>query len=130
MSLDRSNIQLRRAAIVLVASAATVAPIAAAPAAHAKSRASVGIPGFSFSPQTLVVHPGTRVTWTNTHAHVPHNVTTKAGSRVGFASPQFMWAAGSGPGGPSSFTVKLTKKGTYNYECTLHQGMTGKVIVR
>jgi plastocyanin len=133
MSIGR-NVRLRSAVAIVAVSAASVTTVVAAPAASAKSRTSVAIPGFFFSPSTITVHPGTRVTWTNTHLNssgvaVPHDVTTDAGSRVGFASPTLTAPSAAGPGNPS-FTVKLTKKGTYAYHCSIHPGMKGTVVVR
>ena len=57
------------------------------------------------------------MTWTNKDT-MAHNVTANGGA---FKSPTLA------PGGVFSF--KFTKAGTYAYNCTLHGGMNGTVIV-
>jgi plastocyanin len=78
----------------------------------------VKIDNFSFTPQTLTVHPGTTVTWVNKD-DVPHTVTStdkKFKSRALDTDEQF------------SFT--FSAPGTYNYFCSVHPHMTGKIIVQ
>jgi plastocyanin len=64
------------------------------------------------------VKVGETVTWTNDDT-VDHNVTAKSGAH--FASRAF------GSGGTYRFTPK--RAGTVNYVCTLHPGMTGRIVV-
>ncbi len=78
----------------------------------------VKIDNFSFTPQTLTVHPGTTVTWVNKD-DVPHTVTStdkKFKSRALDTDEQF------------SFTFSAA--GTNNYFCSVHPHMTGKIIVQ
>jgi plastocyanin len=73
---------------------------------------------FAFSPATLTVKTGTKVTWTNSDS-VTHTVTADQGT---FDS------GGLSPG--SSFSFTFTKTGTYSYHCNIHHSMTATVIVQ
>jgi plastocyanin len=78
----------------------------------------VKIDNFRFEPQEITVAPGTTVVWTN-RDDVPHTVTSiedKFHSKALDTDDAF------------SFTFK--DPGTYEYYCTLHSKMTGKVIVK
>jgi amicyanin len=80
--------------------------------------ADVKIDNFSFTPQTITVAAGTTVTWTN-RDDIPHTVVSNDGvfkSKVRDTDEKF------------SFT--FTKAGTYDYFCSVHPKMTGKVIVQ
>ncbi|HXZ14274.1 MAG TPA: cupredoxin family copper-binding protein [Candidatus Sulfotelmatobacter sp.] len=93
---------------------------AASPAAiQSKAQATeVKIDNFSFSPQELTVAAGTKVTWIN-RDDIPHTVTStsdKFKSKALDTDDQF------------SFTFDAP--GTYEYFCSIHPKMTGKVIVK
>ena len=79
--------------------------------------AEVMIDNFTFSPQTLTVRAGTKVTWTN-RDDIPHTVasTTKA-----FKSPALDT--------DDSYSFTFTTAGSYEYFCSLHPHMTGTVVV-
>jgi len=80
--------------------------------------AQVKIDNFSFEPREITVAPGTTVVWTN-RDDVPHTVTSnddKFGSKAMDTDDTF------------SFTFK--DAGTYEYYCSVHPKMTGKVIVK
>lgn len=131
MSPVRRSIRARRATCILVVSAAAIAPLAAQTTANAtpkKKAAAVSINGFSFSPSQITVRPGARVTWTNTHVingnAVPHDVTKTAGPRKHFASGDLIAT------GKNTFTLKLSKPGTYAYKCDRHDSMTGTIVVK
>jgi plastocyanin len=66
----------------------------------------------------LTVPLGTTVTWIN-HDDDPHTVTSTANV---FRSP--------GLDTDETWAYTFTRPGTYEYFCTLHPLMTGKVIVR
>jgi amicyanin len=87
-------------------------------AAAAAQSPSVHIDNFSFTPAEITVAPGTTLTWVNGD-DIPHTVvaTNKAfRSKVMDTEQQF------------SFTFK--EPGTYEYFCSLHPHMKGKVIVK
>jgi plastocyanin len=79
---------------------------------------SVTIDNFSFTPKEITVAAGTTITWVN-HDDVPHTVVSpdkKFRSKALDTDDQF------------SFT--FTDAGTYNYFCSVHPMMTGKIIVK
>jgi plastocyanin len=82
----------------------------------APSGPAVTIQDFSFSPPSLEVKIGDKVTWTNQDS-APHNVLGDA-----FKSPDM-------PTG-GTFTYTFDKAGTFTYKCGIHPSMTGTVIVK
>jgi plastocyanin len=78
---------------------------------------SVDIGDDFFNPSSLAVTAGTTVTWTNRGSR-GHTVT---GDQGAFDSGTL------NPGGTFSFTFK--DKGTFNYHCGFHSGMTAKIVV-
>ncbi len=84
-----------------------------------RTKVEIRIDNFSFKEQTLTVRPGTVVTWVN-HDDAPHKIVSTDKST--FASPVL------DTDGRFSFT--FTKAGTYDYFCSIHPLMTGKVIVK
>jgi plastocyanin len=81
---------------------------------------AVAIQNFSFTPQTLTVKAGTKVTWTNNDTTI-HNVTSTSGPAIDAATTS-LFSSGSLNGG-QSFSYTFTKAGTYYYECTIHASM-------
>ena len=67
-----------------------------------------------FGPEAIEVPVGTTVTWRWEGDH-PHNVVGD-----GFESPVQE---------DGTFAHTFTEAGTYDYRCTLHPGMRGKVVV-
>jgi plastocyanin len=109
----------KRAAIVLLACAAIVAPAAAlaSPGQVARTH-TVILSDLKFHPGTLTIKRGESVTWVWRDGSIAHNVT----------GPGFHSRTQS----HGSFTVRFTHTGTFNYRCTIHmaEGMVGKIIVR
>ena len=85
---------------------------AAAPAIGAGK--SVAAKDDFFSPKTVSISKGSKVTWRFVGDN-PHNVVGK-----GFKSA----VKSSGV-----FRHKFTRRGTFNYRCTIHSGMTGTIKV-
>jgi plastocyanin len=83
----------------------------AAPATH-----RVTIDAFEFKPATLTVKQGDSVVWRNADP-VPHSATAK----------------GTFDSGPlatgASWRYTATKKGRFDYVCTLHPTMKGVLVV-
>ena len=77
----------------------------------------VRIDNFTFSPATLTVAPGTTVTWVNGD-DIPHAVAAKDRS---FRSKAL------DTDGRFSFTFMTP--GQYDYFCSLHPHMVGKIVV-
>ena len=81
---------------------------------------TVAIQDSSFTPQTLTVKAGTKVTWTNNDSTV-HDVTSTDGPGTD-ATTTDLFSSGSMSAG-QSFSYTFTKAGTYYYECTIHASM-------
>lgn len=78
-----------------------------------------GASGFTFAPPTVVIKTGGSVAWT--WGATAHNVTFDAVAGV---------PASIGTGGNVSATRTFNSAGNFAYQCTIHAGMTGKVVVR
>ena len=88
------------------------------PAATAMSAPMVKIDNFTFNAATITVKVGTTVTWTNGD-DIPHTVVAKDKS---FKSSVLDTG--------DKFTFTFTKAGQFDYFCSLHPHMTGRVIVK
>ncbi len=82
---------------------------------------TVIIKGFAFSPSSLTVPVGTKVTFLMEDSGVQHNVTS-TGATTFANSPNLDKG--------QNYTVTFSKAGTYTYKCSIHPSMTGTVIVR
>jgi plastocyanin len=78
----------------------------------------VRIDNFAFTPPTLVVSPGTTVTWTNADDEA-HTVVEK--------ERKFKSAALDTD---DTFSQTFTVPGEYEYVCSIHPYMTGKIVVK
>jgi plastocyanin len=78
---------------------------------------TVTIEDYSFQPSTLVVAMGTTVTWHN-QGSVDHTVTSDTGG---------LFDSRVSPG--NDFSVPFSTPGTYNYHCSIHTSMHGKIVV-
>ena len=87
-------------------------------AAAAANSAAVSIDNFNFTPPTLVVAPGTTVIWTNADDS-PHTVREKDGKFKSAALDT-----------DDKFSETFTAPGEYEYFCSIHPYMTGKIVVR
>ena len=85
----------------------------------APSATTVSTVGTSFSPATITVAPGASVTWQI--AGATHNVTFGGTKPVGGDIPD--------TGAGNSIVRSFSTEGTYDYQCTRHSGMTGRVVV-
>ncbi|MGN6473469.1 MAG: cupredoxin domain-containing protein [Mycobacteriales bacterium] len=81
---------------------------------------TVVIKGFKFSPSTLTVPVGTKVTFLQEDG-TPHTVT-------GSGNSAFINSAPLNKG--QSYSVTFAKAGTYNYICSIHTTMHGTVVVQ
>ncbi|HEV2952713.1 MAG TPA: plastocyanin/azurin family copper-binding protein [Candidatus Dormibacteraeota bacterium] len=72
---------------------------------------------FAFSPQVIAVHAGDTVTWTNQDADA-HTVTFDSDG------------TGSTPlDTGKTFQHIFAAPGTFTYHCSIHNSMTGEVVV-
>jgi len=79
--------------------------------------AEVKIDNFTFEPQELIVKAGTKITWTN-RDDIPHTVVS---SDLIFKSKTLDT--------DDTFSFTPAKPGTYEYFCSIHPKMTGKILV-
>ncbi len=80
---------------------------------------TVIIKNFTFNPQTLSVKLGTKVTFTNEDS--TGHTATGTGSSASIKSPTL--------NNGQSYTVTFTKRGTYQYVCSIHPYMKGTITV-
>jgi plastocyanin len=92
-------------------------PLPAGEAVAANS-AAIRIDNFNFTPPTMVVAPGTTVTWTNADDS-PHSVREKDGKFKSAALDT-----------DDTFSQTFTAPGEYEYFCSIHPRMVGKVVVK
>ena len=85
---------------------------------NAADKYRVKIDNFSFTPVTLTVPPGTKVTWTNAD-DIPHTVVADDKT---FKSKVLDT--------DEAFTYTFDKPGTYSYFCSIHPKMTAKIVVQ
>jgi plastocyanin len=99
----------------------TAPPTSPSPAARGTQ---VTIRNFAFQPAELEVAVGTTVEWVNGEDSVPHTVTS---GTPGYPAGVF----DSGRLRPGdSFRFTFQQPGTYEYFCSIHTRMRGRIIVK
>ena len=105
--------------IALLLAGASESPSAGEAAVQAAANpAAVKIDNFNFTPPTLVVVPGTTVTWTNDDDS-PHTVREKDGKFKSAALDT-----------DETFSQTFSTPGEYEYICSIHPRMVGKIVVK
>jgi plastocyanin len=105
-------------------SSSSAAPSSSTTASHpattppTKKAARVAISNFAYTPKTITVRAGTKITWIN-HDSTAHTAT---------AANHVFDTGTINPGTSRSITV--TKAGSYQYICSFHPFMHGTIIVR
>ncbi len=107
-----------RARSIIAATAAVATVFLVGGAVAVAATRAVAISGFVFSPATVTINVGDRVTWTNADS-VAHTATATGGA----------FDTGDIAQGQSA-SVRFTRAGTYAYACTPHPSMTGTIRVR
>lgn len=82
----------------------------------------VVIRDFRFQPAELHVSPGTKVTWINCESEATQNVAHTTTADGGAWSSPLLEVG-------RSFTTTITASGTYDYHCTPHPSMRGRIVV-
>jgi amicyanin len=122
LRLDRGRSQgvLRALRLAVLFTALAAAPCLAEDAANAGAGpvATVSMDHNTFIPGEITVVPGTTVTWTNTEA-MPHTVVDQ---NKAFRSKILIK--------DGSFSFTFTTAGDYDYLCSIHPFMKGKIIVK
>ncbi len=83
---------------------------------HATGDTVIEVHDNSFAPDTTTVAVGETVTWDFATADLPHDVV-------------FSDEHGSDVLRDGTWSTSFDESGTYDYECTLHRGMTGRITV-
>jgi alcohol dehydrogenase (cytochrome c) len=73
---------------------------------------------YAYTPQVVEIPSGTTLTWVN-DGSVIHTATAADGS----------WDTGDIPGGGGKASVTFSTSGTFNFNCTPHPWMLGRVVV-
>jgi plastocyanin len=102
--------------VLAVALIATQAAPAAAPGANASRAKTVDIDQFEFQPKKLSVGKGGRVIFVNSSGTT--HTATDAGA----------FDTGRIKAGRSA-AIRFARRGTFNYHCTIHPFMHGKIVV-
>ena len=105
--------------LAAVAATATLGVAVAVVPAQAGSSKTVAVKNNAFSPTSVKIGKGGKVTWKWTQGGVPHNVTPASGG------------AGSKTSSKKGYTFAktFTKAGTFKYVCTIHSSMKMTVKV-
>ena len=105
---------MRRRTLIV---AATSAAAASLPAWAAGKTHTVRIEGMKFTPATLAVQAGDRITWQNQDV-VPHTATAAGRFDSGSIAPGKSWTQVAPP------------PGRYEVVCTFHPGMKAQLVVQ
>jgi plastocyanin len=90
-----------------------------------RAEVAVAMSDISFRPASIIISPGTRVTWTNGDI-VEHFVNTDSHP----AHTYFLQQNSRGLAAGASFSVIFTQPGAYPYHCSAHAAqMTGMIVV-
>lgn len=81
---------------------------------------TVTLKNIAFSPKSLTVSKGSTVTFAFRDVDTEHNVTSTGSMRF-----KRIGSRSSG-----SVARTFSHAGTYRYACTLHPGMSGRIVVR
>jgi plastocyanin len=81
---------------------------------------TITLKDIAFSPKSLKISKGSTVTFAFRDGDTTHNVTSVGSKRFKTISNR--------SSGSKSRT--FAKAGTYRFQCTLHPGMTGRIVVR
>jgi Icc protein len=100
-----------------MAGSATMQPAKRATRSRALAPNQVGIDNFTFTPPTIHVSTGAEITWIN-FDDVPHVI---ADARGAFASRALDTN--------QRFAHRFATPGTYDYFCSIHPTMTGRIVV-
>ncbi len=104
--------------ILIIAMLAGTLSLAQSPASSPAPSTTVTIDNFTFSPMTIEVQRGATIKWINKD-DIPHVVASTVGTFKSRAIDT-----------DGSFVFTFTEPGTYEYYCSVHPKMTGKIVVK
>ena len=117
MQATRTSLSIRHLALIAAAGILAVGALSLSPVVRAGTAHSVQIVDFAYAPATLTITAGDTVTWTNLDAAV-HTATSTTGA---FDSSDLDQG--------ESFSLTFTTPGAYDYLCSPHPFMTGRIVV-
>lgn len=107
-----------RTATIPVGNAPRKVVVQRATTVSGKSATKVSIANFAFTPAETVIASGESVTWSNDDG-APHGLEYQDGGKgIDLLLPG------------ASFSRSFDRPGTYDYHCSVHPYMTGRVVVR
>ena len=112
------NTRLAMLAAIVTLTANSGARVQAAQTNTPAKAVAIAIDNFKFGVVSIEIPAGTTVTWTN-RDDVPHTV---ASSTKVFKSPPLDTE--------ESFSYTFKEPGTFEYYCSLHPRMVGKIVVK
>jgi amicyanin len=118
LRVTEARFRPRRAVIVAVLLGPLAGALLAYGAVAAQEPNQVVIDNFTFAPPELTVAVGTTVKWIN-HDDIPHTVVD---TNKTFRSKALDT--------DDSYSFTFSSAGTYDYFCSLHPHMQGKIIVK
>jgi plastocyanin len=118
-SITSGGVTRTGSATVTVTAGGGTTPPPPPPPPPGNSSATVTTPGETFSPQTVTITAGGTVTWQISGA--THNVTFNGAAPTGGNIPDTR---------SGNIARQFTTAGSYDYQCTRHSGMTGRVVVQ
>jgi plastocyanin len=120
-ALAAGSSDMTKRPIALLSTAVVVAAaLGGQVAASGAAGKTVTLKNIAFSPKKLSVSKGTKVTFAFRDDTTTHNVTSSGSKRF----------KNIGDRASGSVTRTFSRAGTYRYSCTLHPGMTGRIVVR
>lgn len=111
---------MRRARMMLVALSVLLVVLGCGSSGGSAAPDAISIKNFMFSPMTLTVSPGAKITVTNEDS-ATHTLTATGDKAFDTGEVD--------PGKTVTFTAP-SKAGTYSYLCDIHQYMTGTLVVK
>ena len=112
------------AALVGVAAFPAASALAGPATAHVAATRVVRLQNVAIHPARLAIHAGDRVTWKFLDAPATEHTVTPE-KRAGGQSFR-----GTGAHFSGSYSVTFSRRGTYYYQCLIHPGMQGRIVVR
>lgn len=79
---------------------------------------NIEIKNYVFSPSSLTIKIGDTITWTNNDG-VSHTITSDSGSELDSQTIS----------DGQTYSHTFNSAGTFNYHCSIHTGMKGRIIV-
>ena len=117
MTLPDTARSIRRLTILIGGMGLTFAVVGPFQPARAGTTHAIQVVDFAFAPAGLTVTVGDTVMWTNMDA-IAHTTTSTTGA----------FDSGTLDQG-ESFSLTFTSAGTFDYLCTPHPSMTGRIVV-